>query len=140
MSARILLVNPNTTVSMTEGMADAARAAARPGTEIDAATVEGSVPFIDGWYDETVAAAAVARLVSERAGTFDAAIVACFGDPGLYAARELTDALIAASGDLHFAVGVDPEWVADYAAKRDPARAAAHGSPSGHLAAATRRR
>jgi allantoin racemase len=102
MSARILLVNPNTTVSMTEGMADAARAAARPGTEIDAATVEGSVPFIDGWYDETVAAAAVARLVSERAGTFDAAILACFGDPGLYAARELTDAPVVGIAEASF--------------------------------------
>ncbi|HJS10055.1 S41 family peptidase [Sphingopyxis sp.] len=40
-------------------------------------------------------------------------------------ARELTDDLIAASNDLHFAVGVDPEWVADYAARQDPARAAA---------------
>ena len=40
-------------------------------------------------------------------------------------ARELTDDLISASNDLHFAVGVDPAWVADYAAKRDPARAAA---------------
>ncbi|KTE31875.1 MULTISPECIES: S41 family peptidase [unclassified Sphingopyxis] len=40
-------------------------------------------------------------------------------------ARELTDDLIAASNDLHFSVGVDPEWVADYAAKQDPARAAA---------------
>lgn len=40
-------------------------------------------------------------------------------------ASELTDDLIAASNDLHFSVGVDPAWVADYAAKQDPARAAA---------------
>ncbi len=40
-------------------------------------------------------------------------------------AGKLTDDLIAASNDLHFAVGVDPEWVADYAARQDPARAAA---------------
>jgi hypothetical protein len=40
-------------------------------------------------------------------------------------ARELSEDLIAASNDLHFAVGVDPDWVADYAAKQDPARAAA---------------
>lgn len=38
-------------------------------------------------------------------------------------ASELTDDLIAASNDLHFSVGVDPDWVAGYAAKRDPARA-----------------
>ena len=40
-------------------------------------------------------------------------------------ARELTDDLIAASNDLHFSVGVDPEWVASYAARQDPVRAAA---------------
>lgn len=39
-------------------------------------------------------------------------------------ADELTRDLIAASGDLHFFVGVDPGFVADYAAKRDPALAA----------------
>jgi hypothetical protein len=40
-------------------------------------------------------------------------------------ASKLTDDLIAASNDLHFAVGVDPAWVADQAARKDPARAAA---------------
>ena len=40
-------------------------------------------------------------------------------------AHELTDDLISASNDLHFSVGFDPKWVADYAARRDPARAAA---------------
>ena len=106
MSARLLLINPNTTASMTERMADAARAVARPGTQIDAATVESSVPFIDGWYDETIAAAAVARLVSERAGTFDAAIIACFGDPGLYASRELTDAPVVGIAEASFLLAI----------------------------------
>ena len=40
-------------------------------------------------------------------------------------ASELTDDLIAASNDLHFSVGVDPEWVSSYAARQDPVRAAA---------------
>jgi murein DD-endopeptidase MepM/ murein hydrolase activator NlpD len=53
------------------------------------------------------------------AGNYDAA-----PDRGALAGK-LTDDLIAASNDLHFAVGVDPEWVADYAARQDPARAAA---------------
>jgi allantoin racemase len=106
MSTRLLLINPNTTQSMTDGMAVAARAAARGGAEIEAVTVESSVPFIDGWYDETIAAAAVARLVSERAGTFDAAIVACFGDPGLYAARELADAPVVGIAEASFLVAM----------------------------------
>jgi allantoin racemase len=102
MSVRLLLINPNTTRSMTDGMAVAARAAARAGTQIEAVTVEASVPFIDGWYDETIAAAAVARLVSERAGTFDAAIIACFGDPGLFAARELTTVPVVGIAEASF--------------------------------------
>ena len=106
MSVRLLLINPNTTVSMTASMAESARAAARPGTEITAATVVRSVPFIDGWYDETVAAAAVAECVHARAGTFDAAIIACFGDPGLYAARELTTAPVVGIAEASFLVAM----------------------------------
>ena len=40
-------------------------------------------------------------------------------------ASELTRDLIAASGDLHFFVGVDPDFVADYCAKKDPVLAEA---------------
>lgn len=40
-------------------------------------------------------------------------------------AAELTRDLIAASGDLHFFVGVDPGFVANYAAEKDPVLAAA---------------
>ncbi len=40
-------------------------------------------------------------------------------------ARALSEDLVAASGDLHFFVGVDPGFAAEYAAKKDPVRAAA---------------
>lgn len=40
-------------------------------------------------------------------------------------AQALTRDLLAASNDLHFFVGVDPAFAADYAARKDPARAAA---------------
>ncbi len=40
-------------------------------------------------------------------------------------AQALTKDLLAASNDLHFFVGVDPAFAADYAARKDPARAAA---------------
>lgn len=40
-------------------------------------------------------------------------------------ARKLSEDLIAATGDLHFLVGVDPAFVVDFAARKDPVRAAA---------------
>lgn len=103
---RLLLINPNTTAEMTDGMVDAARAVAAPGTEVVGATVSDSVPFIDAYYDEALAAAAVAREVRARAGEFDAAIVACFGDPGLYAAREAAAAPVVGIAEASFHVAM----------------------------------
>lgn len=40
-------------------------------------------------------------------------------------ARSLSEDLVTVSGDLHFFVGVDPAFAADFAARKDPARAAA---------------
>ena len=99
---RILLINPNTTTSMTASMAVVAKDAARAGTEITAVTVKNSVPFIDGWYDEAIAAAATAACVREHVGSFDAVIIACFGDPGLYACRELTTAPVVGIAEASF--------------------------------------
>ena len=52
---RILVVNPNTTRSMTEKTAEAARAVAGPGTEIIAATSQMGPVSIEGLYDGALA-------------------------------------------------------------------------------------
>jgi len=103
---RILLINANTTASMTDPMVAAAEEVAAPGTEIVGATAEDGVPFIDGYYDEALAGAAVARLIRARRGTFDAAVIGCFGDPGLYASRELTDAPVIGIAEASFALAM----------------------------------
>ncbi len=36
-------------------------------------------------------------------------------------ASKLTDDLVKVSGDLHFFVGADPKWIADFKAKANPA-------------------
>jgi allantoin racemase len=103
---RLLLINPNTTEAMTREMASAARAVAAPGTEILAATVAEGVPFIDGYRDEALAAAAVVRLLAAREDDYDAAILACFGDPGLYAARELVGVPVVGIAEASFHVAM----------------------------------
>jgi len=87
---RIRIINPNTTESMTRTIAAAARAIAGKGTEIVAATSKSGPVSIEGHYDEALS---VVGLVDEiRAGEAegtDAYVIACFGDPGLLAAREI---------------------------------------------------
>lgn len=88
---RIKLINPNTTEAMTDAMAAVARQVAAAGTVIDAATARSGPVSIEGHYDEAIS---VIGLIDEiRADPeADAYVLACFGDPGLLAAREMTSA------------------------------------------------
>ncbi len=86
---RILLLNPNTSVGLTEIMAEVARAAASPGVLIDAITAPRGAPYIATRAEAQIGGAIALEMLAERAGSFDAAILAAFGDPGLGGAREI---------------------------------------------------
>ncbi|MBC8745823.1 MULTISPECIES: aspartate/glutamate racemase family protein [Paraburkholderia] len=87
---RIRLINPNTTRRMTEAMGRCARDVAGPGTEVIAINPTMGPPSIEGYYDEALATPGLLAevIAGEREGC-DGYVIACFGDPGLYAAREL---------------------------------------------------
>ncbi len=87
---RILIVNPNTTRSMTDKAVEAAGAVAAASTELMAATSLMGPASIEGHYD---GALALPGLLSEirkgEAAGAQAVVIACFDDTGLDAAREL---------------------------------------------------
>jgi allantoin racemase len=87
---KIQVINPNTSQSMTTSIGRAALAVARPGTEIIACCPDAGPESIEGHFDEAIAAVGVLEEVRKGvAAGYDAHIIACFGDPGLLAAREL---------------------------------------------------
>lgn len=87
---RIKVINPNTTASMTALIGAAARAVAGPGVVIDAVNPAHGPVSIEGHYDEAMACLGLLEEVRRgEAEGADAYVVACFGDPGLDAAREL---------------------------------------------------
>lgn len=98
---KLLLVNPNTSTAMTAGIAAAARAVAAPGTEVIAVQPSFGPLSIEGHFDEAVAAAGVAEQM-RHAPAHDAAVIACFGDPGLDAAREATSAPVLGIAEAAF--------------------------------------
>ncbi|MCW4115015.1 aspartate/glutamate racemase family protein [Aurantimonas sp. MSK8Z-1] len=85
---KLLVVNPNTTASMTATIAAAARAVAHAETEVVAVTSAMGPASIEGYYDEAFAVPGLIRAIrdGEAAGA-DAAVIACFDDTGLDAAR-----------------------------------------------------
>lgn len=88
---KIKIINPNTTLEMTESIGAAGRTVARTGTEIVAVSPSFGPASIESYYDEFLCAPGVIDEV--RKGDehgFDAYIIACYGDPGLHGAREVT--------------------------------------------------
>jgi allantoin racemase len=83
---RLLLINPNTTEAMTARIADHARRFAPAGVRIETRTAAFGYPVIASRASYAVAAHAALEAYS---GGFDAVILACFGDPGLEALREV---------------------------------------------------
>lgn len=87
---QILVVNPNSTRSMTDKIVEAAQAVASPGTTILGATAQGAPASIEGHYDEAMSLPGLMAQVREaEAKGVDGIVVACFDDPGIAACREL---------------------------------------------------
>lgn len=99
---KLLVLNPNTSAAMTAQIAAAARSVAAPGTEIVATQPDFGAPSIEGHYDDAFAAAGVAQQVRLHGGAVDGVVVACFGDPGLDAAREATAAPVLGIAEAAF--------------------------------------
>jgi allantoin racemase len=94
----ILVVNPNTTASMTDKIAAAARAAAGPRTRILAVNPADGPASIEGYYDEALSVPCLIEEIrkAEETGAdgpgidgpgIDGTVIACFDDTGLDAAR-----------------------------------------------------
>ncbi len=98
---RILVVNPNTTRSMTEKIAAAARGAASAGTEIVARNPDRGPASIEGYYDEAMSLHGLLEVIHATPDT-DAVVIACFDDTGLDAARCLTDRPVVGIGEAAY--------------------------------------
>ena len=84
------IINPNTTWSMTERIGGCARAVAAVGTEIVAVSPSMGPASIESHYDEALSVPGLLEEIEKgEAEGVDGYVIACFGDPGLDAAREL---------------------------------------------------
>src|ERR1700728_5464384 len=102
-SMRILVVNPNTSVAMTDKIGAAARAVAAPGTEIIAVNPADGPVSIEGYYDEVFSVPGLlAEIAKGEALGVSAHVIACFDDHGLEAARSLASMPVIGIGEAAF--------------------------------------
>jgi allantoin racemase len=99
---RLVVINPNSTVSMTEKAAMAARAAA-PGSEVLGVTCHRSPPAIQGPEDDAICRPFVLEEVDRAAAQgADAIVIACFDDPALDDARARVTIPVIGIGEAGF--------------------------------------
>jgi allantoin racemase len=100
---RLLLVNPNTTSSMTRKIEAAARAVTHEGTTLSAVNPVDGPASIEGYFDEAYSLPGLLGEIrkGEEAG-FQGYVIACFDDTGLDAARSLATGPVVGIGEAAF--------------------------------------
>jgi allantoin racemase len=100
---RILVINPNTTASMTNKIGEAARSVAAPDVDIVARNPLTGPASIQGPEDGYAALPGMLEEVEKgRDEGFDAIILACFDDTGLAEARRLSGVPTIGIGEASF--------------------------------------
>jgi allantoin racemase len=87
---RILLINPNTTPEITETVAAHSRTVSAGDVEIVPATGRFGARYISTRAAAAIAAHAALDAFAEHGAGCDAVYLACFGDPGLAALKEVS--------------------------------------------------
>jgi allantoin racemase len=97
---KIKIINPNTSMEMTESIHRVARLYAAPDTELVVRSPASGPLSIDCLYDEALALAGVlAEIKSGESDGFDGFVIACFNDPALFAAREISSQPVVGIGE-----------------------------------------
>lgn len=87
---RLHIINGNTYDAMTANIDAQARAVARPSTMICTTQPAAGPHTIESYYDEYLAIPHILAELIHYEAQSDAFILACWGDPGIEAAREIT--------------------------------------------------
>jgi allantoin racemase len=98
---KILVINPNTTASMTKKIALAARAVARPDTEILATNSKKGPASIQGFLDVANCLTGLLEEVKLYRDV-DAIVIACFDDTGLDAVRSMVSVPVLGIGEAAY--------------------------------------
>lgn len=99
---KILIVNSNTTPSVTSAFTKTAQGFTSAETELISYTAPFGPRAIQGRADAVIAAHATLTTIIDHADSVDAAIVACFSDPGLLAAREVVSIPVVGIAEASF--------------------------------------
>ena len=103
---RYLLINPNTNPLTTQRLHDVLQPQVPPGVQLDVQTARFGAPYIACEASHAVAAHACLDVWTEHRGTpgnaLAGVLIGCFGDPGLFALREVSGCPVTGLAEASF--------------------------------------
>jgi allantoin racemase len=87
----LMIINPNSTTSMTDAMVRTAAEVVAEGTQVSGLTATYGPASIEGYYDEVFAIPPMLELLGEHRNNIDGVVIGCFDDTGVDAARTMVD-------------------------------------------------
>jgi allantoin racemase len=91
MTRKVLVINPNTSLSMTEDIRCSAEGVKLPDTDLTFVNPTEGPESIETYLDEFLSAMGVLKIIAAERDQYDGFVIACGDDPGLFGAREITD-------------------------------------------------
>lgn len=87
----LLIINPNTSEAMTNDIKRTIHRIKQQDTQVTVAFPDFGPEGLESFYDYALSAFGLCRLLEKEKTQYDGILIACFGDPGLYAAKEICD-------------------------------------------------
>lgn len=102
---KLVIINPNTSREMTDGIRATVAATVSADVAAEVLSPDFGPESLESFYDYNLAAFAVARLVRTLSDC-DGALIACYGDPGLYGAKEICPYPVIGIAEASLSVGM----------------------------------
>ncbi|RYL92743.1 hypothetical protein EWI07_08745 [Sporolactobacillus sp. THM7-4] len=90
---KVLVINPNTSSTMTESIRQTV-CSFQENINVTVVNPPEGPESLESFYDYHIAAFEIIKLIQSRRTNYDGILISCFGDPGLYAVKEISDCLV----------------------------------------------
>ena len=102
---KILVINPVATDMWNVKDGEYLKGIVSRGTEIEVVSLKKGPESIETFFDEAYAAPEILKIV-EESKNFDAIVINCFGNPALYAVRDIADILVLGAGETSMTIAL----------------------------------
>lgn len=101
---RLLVINPNTSKEMTESIRKTIDRCKDKRADVSVVMSDFGAPSLESFYDYHLASFGCFRLLKDRDKEYDGILIACFGDPGLYALKEISESTVIGMAEASIAM------------------------------------